>query len=196
YGIGGALEKERLGEIVGWVTDELPEDRPRHLLGISEPEDLFAAVAAGADTFDCVQPSRVARGSAVYTADGRFNLSAARHRREFVPIEDGCDCYTCAHYTRAYVHHLFRAKEFVAGTLATIHNERFTVLMVDPMRAAIESGEFAEQRAGTMGRYRGRRGAATSPPRRRSPVPAGAVSGFAPLDLDDQPVADPQQHDL
>lgn len=154
YGIGGALEKERLGEIVGWVTDELPEDRPRHLLGISEPEDLFAAVAAGADTFDCVQPSRVARGSAVYTADGRFNLSAARHRRAFVPIEDGCDCYTCTHYTRAYVHHLFRARESVAGTLATIHNERFTVRLVDRMRAAIEAGDFAELRAETMGRYR------------------------------------------
>ena len=136
------------------MTDELPEDRPRHLLGISEPEDLFAAVAAGADTFDCVQPSRVARGSAVYTADGRFNLSAARHRRAFVPIEDGCDCYTCTHYTRAYVHHLFRARESVAGTLATIHNERFTVRLVDRMRAAIEAGDFAELRAETMGRYR------------------------------------------
>lgn len=153
FGIGGALEKENLGTIVGWCADELPSDRPRHLLGISEPEDLFAAVAAGADTFDCVNPSRVARNSAIYTADGRYNLLTAANRRAFVPLEDGCDCYTCAHYTRAYLHHLFKAKEMLAATLATIHNERFTVRLVDDMRAAIESGEFGALRTEFLGRF-------------------------------------------
>ncbi|WP_286690075.1 tRNA guanosine(34) transglycosylase Tgt [Aeromicrobium sp. REDSEA-S38_B2] len=157
FGIGGAIEKENLATIVGWVTDELPDDKPRHLLGIGEPDDLFAAVEAGADTFDCVGPSRVARSSRVYTADGRENLLVARSRRRFEPIEDDCDCYTCAHYTRAYLHHLFKAKEYLAATLTTIHNERYVVRLVDRMRAALEDGTFDELRAETMGRIRSSR---------------------------------------
>lgn len=158
FGIGGALEKENLGTIVGWVCAELPEDKPRHLLGISEPDDFFAAIEQGADTFDCVQPSRVARNAAVYAADGRFNLTTAANRRAFAPIDAECDCYTCAHYTRAYLHHLFKAKEMLAATLATIHNERFTVRLVDQIRESIEQGRFAEFRAAYLGRfYRTRR---------------------------------------
>ncbi|CPS42822.1 Queuine tRNA-ribosyltransferase (TGT) [Mycobacteroides abscessus] len=153
YGIGGALEKQNLGTIVGWVTSELPEHKPRHLLGISEPDDLFAAVAAGADTFDCVSPSRVARNAAVYTRDGRVNITGARYRRDFTPIDAECDCYTCAHYTRAYMHHLFKAKEILASTLATIHNERFTIGLVDRIRASIVEGCFQELREDTLGRY-------------------------------------------
>lgn len=153
YGIGGALEKQNLGTIVGWVTSELPEHKPRHLLGISEPDDLFAAVAAGADTFDCVSPSRVARNAAVYTRDGRVNITGARYRRDFTPIDTECDCYTCAHYTRAYMHHLFKAKEILASTLATIHNERFTIGLVDRIRASIVDGCFQELREDTLGRY-------------------------------------------
>ena len=152
FGIGGAIEKENLATIVGWVTDELPEDKPRHLLGIGEPDDLFAGVAAGADTFDCVGPSRVARSSRVYTADGRENLLVAASRRRFEPIEEGCDCYTCAHYTRAYLHHLFKTKEYLAATLTTIHNERYIVRLVDAMRDAIDDGTFDELREETMGR--------------------------------------------
>lgn len=158
FGLGGALEKENLGTIVGWCADELPFDKPRHLLGISEPDDFFAAVENGADTFDCVNPSRVARNSAVYTADGRFNLLTAASRRDFSPIEEGCDCYTCAHYTKAYLHHLFKAKEMLGATLATIHNERFTVSLVDRIRASIAAGEFDAFKAEFLGRfYAGRR---------------------------------------
>ena len=157
FGLGGALEKENLGRIIGWMVDELPEDRPRHLLGISEPEDLFEAVAFGADTFDCVNPSRVARNAAIYTADGRYNVNTARNRRAFEPLEADCDCYTCTHYTRAYLHHLFKAKEMLASTLATIHNERFTVRLVDEIRASLESGEFDRFRNEFMGRYNARK---------------------------------------
>ena len=157
FGLGGALEKENLGRIIGWMVDELPEDRPRHLLGISEPEDLFEAVAFGADTFDCVNPSRVARNAAIYTADGRYNVNIVRNRRAFEPLEAGCDCYTCTHYTRAYLHHLFKAKEMLASTLATIHNERFTVRLVDEIRASLESGEFDLFRNEFMGRYNARK---------------------------------------
>ncbi|MGV0603487.1 tRNA guanosine(34) transglycosylase Tgt [Mycolicibacterium sp. XJ1904] len=153
YGIGGALEKQNLATIVGWVVDELPADKPRHLLGISEPDDLFDAIAAGADTFDCVSPSRVARNAAVYSTTGRFNITNARFRRDFTPIDADCDCYTCAHYTKAYIHHLFKAKEILSATLCTIHNERFVVRLVDRIRAAIETGEFDELRADVLGRY-------------------------------------------
>jgi queuine tRNA-ribosyltransferase len=153
YGIGGALEKQNLATIVGWVSEELPDDKPRHLLGISEPDDLFEAVAAGADTFDCVSPSRVARNAAVYSATGRYNVTGARYRRDFTPIDPDCDCYTCGHYTRAYVHHLFKSKEILAATLCTIHNERFVIRLVDQIRDAISAGEFDELREHVLGRY-------------------------------------------
>jgi queuine tRNA-ribosyltransferase len=155
YGIGGALEKQNLATIIGWVTDELPDDKPRHLLGISEPDDLFAAVAAGADTFDCVSPSRVARNAALYSNNGRFNITGARYRRDFTPIDAECDCYTCGNYTRAYLHHLFKAKEILASTLCTIHNERFIIRLVDQIRESIGDGTFAELREQVLGRYYG-----------------------------------------
>ncbi|WP_295016011.1 tRNA guanosine(34) transglycosylase Tgt [uncultured Micrococcus sp.] len=153
YGIGGALEKENLGTIVGWCAQELPEDRPRHLLGISEPDDLFLAVENGADTFDCVSPTRVARTGAFYTRDGRFNLPGAKYKRDFGPLDPECDCYTCAHYSRAYIRHLYKAKEMVSHTLISIHNERFTVSLVDRIRAAMQDGTYAELKAETLGRY-------------------------------------------
>ncbi|GAB3211190.1 tRNA guanosine(34) transglycosylase Tgt [Nocardia tengchongensis] len=156
YGIGGALEKHNLGTIVGWCCDELPEGKPRHLLGISEPEDIFTAVENGADTFDCVNPSRVARNAALYTDEGRFNINTARFKRDFTPIDENCDCYTCANYTRAYIHHLFKAKEILAATLCTIHNERFTVRLVDRVRESIDGGYFDEYQADFLGRWRGR----------------------------------------
>ena len=153
YGIGGALEKHNLGTIVRWCTEELPEHKPRHLLGISEPDDIFVAVEHGVDTFDCVNPSRVARNAAIYHPDGRFNINTSRHRRDFTPIDENCDCYTCRNYTRAYIHHLFKAKEMLASTLCTIHNERFTVRLVDDIRTNMENGTLAEFKAETLGRF-------------------------------------------
>ncbi|MEO8282770.1 MAG: tRNA guanosine(34) transglycosylase Tgt, partial [Pseudarthrobacter sp.] len=153
YGIGGALEKENLGTIVRWCNEELPENKPRHLLGISEPDDIFTAIENGADTFDCVSPTRVARNSAFYTPTGRYNLSGARYKRDFGPLQEGCDCYACLNYSRAYIHHLFKAKEMVSATLISIHNERFVVKLVDDARQAIEAGTFFEFKAETLGRY-------------------------------------------
>lgn len=153
FGIGGALEKENLGTILGWCADELPENKPRHLLGISEPDDLFTGIENGADTFDCVSPTRVARNSAFYTPDGRWNLSNARFRKDFTPLVDGCDCYTCTNYTRAYIHHLYKAKEMVSATLISIHNERFIVKLVDDARDAIGNGTFFDFKAEVLGRY-------------------------------------------
>ena len=161
YGIGGALEKSALEQIVGWVSQELPEDRPRHLLGIGEPDDLFAGVAAGADTFDCVMPSRVARNGAVLSHDGRYNILTAANRRSFAPLDAECACHTCQHYTRAYLHHLVKSDELVGHTLLTMHNVQFIVTLVDRMRRALESGDFDAFRVEFLGRYRARR--ATSP---------------------------------
>ncbi|EEI27879.1 tRNA guanosine(34) transglycosylase Tgt [Corynebacterium glucuronolyticum] len=153
FGIGGALEKNQLGTIVGWVTDELPEDKPRHLLGISEPDDIFAAVAAGADTFDCVAPTRLGRRGGVYTLDGRLNLKAARFKRDFTPIDAELGGYVSENYTRAYIHHLLKAKEFLAGTLCTMHNLLFVVKLVDNIRYHLENGTFEEYRDEFMSRY-------------------------------------------
>ncbi len=158
FGIGGALDKRQLGTIVGWVTDELPADRPRHLLGIGEPDDLFPAIAAGADTFDCVAASRVARNASAYHPDGRFNVVTAANRRSFGPIDPDCDCYTCANYTRAYLHHLFKAKEMLGSTLLTIHNERFIVRLVDRIRHSIVAGDFDAFQDDFLGGYRPNRG--------------------------------------
>ena len=153
FGIGGAIDKQQLGAIVGWVTDELPAERPRHLLGIGEPDDLFAGVAAGADTFDCVAASRVARNASAYHPTGRFNLVTAANRRDFGPIDPDCTCYTCTHYSRAYLHHLFKAKEMLASTLVTIHNEHFIVGLVDRMRQCLVDGDFDDFRSDFLGRY-------------------------------------------
>ena len=152
YGIGGALEKDRLGTIVRWVCEELPESRPRHLLGIGDPVDVFTAVENGADTFDCVAPSRNARNGTVYHRTRRFHLTNGRYRNDFGPIDDACDCFTCTTYTRAYVHHLFKAKEMLASTLATIHNERYIVRLIEQIRASILDGTFREHRDEVLGR--------------------------------------------
>lgn len=154
FGIGGAIEKSRLGEIVRWVCEELPEDKPRHLLGISEPSDIFAGVEAGADTFDCVAPTREARNGAIYTLDGRYNLKAAKYREDFSPLQDDCTCHVCKTYTKAYIHHLFRSKEMLAATLASYHNEHFILRLVDNIRESIERGEFAEYKQLMLERYR------------------------------------------
>ncbi len=154
FGIGGALEKARLGTIVRWVCEELPEDKPRHLLGIGEPRDVFVAVESGADTFDCVAPSRNARNGTVYHPVRRFHLTNGSYRRDFSPIDDTCDCYTCVHHTRAYVHHLFKSKEMLAATLATIHNERYIIRLIDRVRDSIIDGTFTDLRDDVLGRER------------------------------------------
>ena len=154
FGIGGALDKSQLGTIVSWVTNALPANKPRHLLGIGEPADLFAGVESGADTFDCVAPTREARTSAVYSVTGRFNVSNGSYRKDYSPIDSNCSCYTCKNYSRAYINHLFRAKEILGATLATIHNVHFIVSLVDQMRAAIDNGDFYQFKEDFLGRYK------------------------------------------
>ena len=153
FGIGGALDKNKLGTIVNWVNEELPVNKPRHLLGIGEPDDLFVGVENGADTFDCVAASRVARNNAVYGLDGRFNISVSAFKRDFSPIDESCGCYTCKNYTKAYLNHLIKGKEMLSSTLLTIHNEYFIVKLVAKMRQCIIDGNFFEFKEEFLGRF-------------------------------------------
>ena len=153
FGIGGALDKNKLGTIVNWVNEELPANKPRHLLGIGEPDDLFVGVENGADTFDCVAASRVARNNAVYGLDGRFNISVSAFKRDFSPIDESCGCYTCKNYTKAYLNHLIKGKEMLSSTLLTIHNEYFIVNLVAKMRQSIIDGNFFEFKEEFLGRF-------------------------------------------
>ena len=153
FGLGGALTKDQMGDIVRWMVEELPEDKPRHMLGISEPDDIFTCIENGADTFDCVSPARVGRNGALYTLTGRINITNARYNEDFAPVDPSCDCYTCAHYTKAYLNHLFRTGELLSNTLATIHNERFIVKLVDDIRASINNDTFEHLKTTWLARY-------------------------------------------
>ncbi len=153
YGIGGSFDKDDMYTAVGWVNAILPEDKPRHLLGIGEPIDLFGAVENGCDLFDCVAPTRQARNGAFYTNDGRININNARFVKDVTPIDSECDCYTCKNYTRAYVAHLFCSEEMLAATLASIHNLRFIIALVEKMRVAIIDGSFEKFKTEFVERY-------------------------------------------
>lgn len=142
FGIGGSFDKEDMGHAVRWVNEELPKEKPRHLLGIGDPADLVEAVRNGCDTFDCVAPTRQGRTGSLYTKKGRLNIRNAEFSHDFSPIEKNCDCYTCRNYSRAYLSHLFRAEEMFAATLASIHNLRFLIRLVDDMRESILEETF------------------------------------------------------
>ncbi|MSU44898.1 tRNA guanosine(34) transglycosylase Tgt [Candidatus Nomurabacteria bacterium] len=144
YGIGGSFAKEDMTSAVKWVNEILPEKKPRHLLGIGEPEDLFGAIENGVDLFDCVAPTRIARNGSLYTKNGKINIMNAKYREDFSRIEDNCECYTCMKYTRAYVAHLFHGKEMLAATLASIHNLFFIVNLVKKIRQSILDDNFFE----------------------------------------------------
>ena len=129
FGIGGALEKNELPNIVKWCTKTLDVKKPKHLLGIGEIDDIFNTIEMGIDTFDCVLPSRIGRHGTALTFDGKKNIShgGISLAKTFLPIDKECDCYTCKNYTVAYINHLFKANEMLAYTLTTIHNEYFLV---------------------------------------------------------------------
>ncbi len=153
FGIGGSFAKEDMSSAVKWVNEILPEKKPRHLLGIGEPEDLFEGVENGVDLFDCVAPTRLARNGTLYTENGKINIMNAKFVKDFNPIEKNCDCYTCQNYTRAYLSHLFRAKEMEAATLASIHNIYFITNLVNQMRETIINGVFLEFKKNFLKKY-------------------------------------------
>ncbi len=154
FGIGGSFNKDDLGSAVGWVNAILPEGKPRHLLGIGEPLDLFDAVEQGCDLFDCIAPTRMGRHGTLHTSTGKINMKNRKFTTDFAPIEEGCTCYTCVNHTRAYLAHLFRADEMLAGTLASIHNLHFLLRLVEKMRAAILDGTFLEYKKEFIANYK------------------------------------------
>lgn len=158
YAVGGVAnddeKKEDMYKAVEYSTPYLPKDKVRYLMGVGEPVDLVECVERGIDIFDCVSPTRLARhGNALIsgvreTSEGakemRLNLKNARFAEDFSSIEEGCDCYTCQHYTRAYVHHLAKCDEAFGKTLLSIHNIRFLIRLTEKMREAIKNDQFLE----------------------------------------------------
>ncbi len=144
FGIGGSFDKDDIGTAVAWVNESLPEGKPRHLLGIGEPLDILGAVENGCDLFDCVTATRIARNGSFYTKAGKINIMNAKYREDFLPIEEGCGCYTCKNFSRSYVAHLFHGKEILANTLGSIHNLYFMVNFVKGIRQAILEDRFQE----------------------------------------------------
>jgi len=154
FGIGGSFAKEDMSTAVKWVNEILPEEKPRHLLGIGEPEDLFMGVENGVDLFDCVGPTRIARNGMLFTQTGKINLFNAQFVHDFNPLDEGCECYSCKNYTRAYLSHLYRAKEMEAATLASIHNIYFINKLVADMRQAILDDTFFEFKDSFLKKYK------------------------------------------
>jgi queuine tRNA-ribosyltransferase len=154
FGIGGSFEKEDMDKAVEWVNGILPKEKPRHLLGIGEPSDLFMAVERGCDLFDCVAPTRLGRNGGFYTKQGKKNIFNKEFREDLSPLDE-CECYTCRHFTRAYVAHLFHAKEMLAGVLASIHNIHFLANMVQRMREEMLTGDFGRYKKEFLSGYYG-----------------------------------------
>ena len=154
FGIGGVFTADGMAEMLQNVNNILPENKPRHLLGMGqEPIDLFVGAENGCDTFDCVGPTRMARNGSLYTLDGRINIKNAKYKHDFTPLMEDCDCELCQNYTRAYLHHLFRTDEITAKVLASIHNEHFIVHTTDKIRESLENGTFNEYKQEFLKRY-------------------------------------------
>ncbi len=147
YAIGGLSvgeTKEEMMRILRHTAPSLPAERPRYLMGVGTPGDIVAAVTAGIDMFDCVLPTRNARNGWVYTRRGVVKLRNARHRDEVQPLDPECACYTCRHFTRAYLHHLQRVNEILGARLNTLHNLHYYQELMRALRAAIEAGRLAD----------------------------------------------------
>lgn len=154
FGIGGVFTADGMDEMLKTVNSILPEDKPRHLLGMGqEPIDLFVGAEFGCDTFDCVGPTRMARNGSLYTKDGRINIKNAKYTHDFTPLESDCDCECCKNYNKAYLHHLFKTDEITAKVLASIHNEYFIVHTTDQIRESLQNGTFKDYKKQFLNRY-------------------------------------------
>jgi queuine tRNA-ribosyltransferase len=152
-GLSVGEPKELLWPLLEASLAELPADRPRYVMGLGAPEDLLAAIALGADMFDCVLPTRLGRNGAFFTPEGRRNIDNARFREEFRPLDPTCDCYCCRTFSTAYVHHLVRVEEILGLRLLSLHNVRFLIRLVAAARRAILAGDLAAFAADWVGRY-------------------------------------------
>ena len=156
YAVGGLAvgeNKEDMYRFTGQVAEVLPEDKPRYLMGVGSPEDLVEGVARGIDMFDCALPTRVARNGSLFTPEGRVDITKARYAEQQGPLDETCDCYTCRDYSAAYLRHLFRAKELLGLRLASIHNLRFVLALMERIRASILEKRFDAFRRDFLDRY-------------------------------------------
>ena len=155
--IGGSLgqSKADMHHVLDWTVPHLPDAWPRHLLGIGEPEDLFAGVSRGIDMFDCVAPTRLGRHGVLYVPEGRLHIDNAAYREDPAPVQESCDCYACRNFSRAYLRHLFVANEMLGPRLATIHNLRFLVRLMQDVRQSILDDRFEAFQREVLARWRG-----------------------------------------
>lgn len=156
FGIGGSFDKEDMKAIVELTNKILPKEKPRHMLGIGEVEDLFEGIQRGVDLFDCVLPTRLARHGILFTKDGKYDFKKISEKAKFEPVVSGCQCYTCANYTKAYLHHLIRSGELLGFRLASIHNLYFIVNLVKNIRQSILNDSFFDFKREFLVKYNNR----------------------------------------
>ena len=159
YSIGGVANdnesKEDMYKAIDYSIPYIPDDKPRYLMGVGEPIDIIEGVIRGIDMFDCVLPTRIARHGNAFSHHGKMNLRNAKFKEDFTPIENDCDCYTCKHYTKAYIRHLLVANEQLAGRLLSIHNIRFLIKLTEDLREAIKNDNILEYKEKFLNEYEG-----------------------------------------
>jgi len=145
YAIGGLSvgePKQQMAEVISFIAPRMPETKPRYLMGVGRPQDIVDAVLQGIDMFDCVMPTRNARNGYLFTSQGLLKLRNSRYRGDTGPLDPDCDCYTCGHFSRAYLHHLDKCKEMLGAQLNTLHNLRYYQTLMENLRHAIEQGRL------------------------------------------------------
>ena len=159
YSIGGVANdnesKEDMYKAIDYSIPYIPDDKPRYLMGVGEPIDIIEGVIRGIDMFDCVLPTRIARHGNAFSHHGKMNLRNAKFKEDFTPIENDWDCYTCKHYTKAYIRHLLVANEQLAGRLLSIHNIRFLIKLTEDLREAIKNDNILEYKEKFLNEYEG-----------------------------------------
>jgi queuine tRNA-ribosyltransferase len=156
YGIGGLSvgePKPIMYDMLDALVPYLPDNKPHYLMGVGTPDCLIEGVIRGVDMFDCVLATRIARNGTVFTKHGRMVIRNAEYAHDFRPIEEDCDCYACKNHTRAYIRHLFKAGEITAGRLASIHNLRFLIHLMEQIREAIREDRFLDFRKEFFEKY-------------------------------------------
>ena len=156
YAIGGTSvgeDKETMYKMIDYAIEYLPEDKARYLMGVGDPYDLFEGVERGVDMFDCVHPTRLARHGHAFTKYGKINLKNAKYREDFTPVDVGCDCECCKHYTKAYIRHLLVAEETLGQRLLSVHNLRFLIRIMEGIRLSIKEDRFLEYKKEFIDNY-------------------------------------------
>ena len=157
YSIGGTSvgeDKETMYKMIDYAIKYLPSDKPRYLMGVGDPIDLFEGVMRGVDMFDCVHPTRLARHGHAFTLDGKINIKNAKYKEDFTSVDEECDCYCCKNYTKAYIRHLIVANETLGQRLLSIHNLRFLIRIMENIRKSIQNDRFLEYKEEFMNRYK------------------------------------------